>query len=368
MVKKYQIFISATYEDLKEERKKVQDTILSMSQFPAGMEMFSASNEEPWEIVREAIDNSDFYVLIIGHKYGSVIEDGKCAGLSYTQREYYYALEKKIPVFVFLIANSVLITPDKMEPEAVKREKLEAFKREVMGTHHVEWWTNKDDLAAKVTVALYKKFNKEQRYERTTEQYLEKNETEREIIDLNQTGKEENENKQESKKEIIELDNKNKLSSIIKSKEKNIVLLSIGVIVIILFFSLRVFLINYNKENLQANETMEMREDSVQKDKSIELSKVNTQEDKKTELNEDNVQENKNAELYDDNAQENESIRLNEDNMQENKNREETQYLGENDEIIDWEWRCEENTGDKRRFLINSPSELGITVSYYQGI
>lgn len=38
MEKKYQIFISSTYEDLIEERRKVQDTILSMYQFPIGME------------------------------------------------------------------------------------------------------------------------------------------------------------------------------------------------------------------------------------------------------------------------------------------------------------------------------------------
>ena len=46
MEKKYQIFISSTYEDLKEERRKVQDTILSMYQFPIGMEMFSAADED----------------------------------------------------------------------------------------------------------------------------------------------------------------------------------------------------------------------------------------------------------------------------------------------------------------------------------
>ena len=33
METKYQIFISSTYEDLKEERKKVEDTILSMLHF-----------------------------------------------------------------------------------------------------------------------------------------------------------------------------------------------------------------------------------------------------------------------------------------------------------------------------------------------
>ena len=44
MEKKYQIFISSTYEDLKEERDKVQRAILSMYQFPVGMEMFSADD------------------------------------------------------------------------------------------------------------------------------------------------------------------------------------------------------------------------------------------------------------------------------------------------------------------------------------
>jgi hypothetical protein len=46
MVNKYQIFISSTYEDLKDERRAVQDIILSMQQFPVGMEMFSAADEE----------------------------------------------------------------------------------------------------------------------------------------------------------------------------------------------------------------------------------------------------------------------------------------------------------------------------------
>jgi hypothetical protein len=46
MGRKYQIFISSTYEDLKDERRAVQDIILSMQQFPVGMEMFSAADEE----------------------------------------------------------------------------------------------------------------------------------------------------------------------------------------------------------------------------------------------------------------------------------------------------------------------------------
>ena len=74
MQKKYQIFISSTYEDLKTERQKIQDAILSMYHFPIGMEMFSAGDEDQWKIIQETIDSSDYYVLIIGHRYGSTIK------------------------------------------------------------------------------------------------------------------------------------------------------------------------------------------------------------------------------------------------------------------------------------------------------
>ena len=55
MNKKYQVFISSTFDDLRDERRKVQDTILSMYQFPIGMEMFSADDEEQWKIIKEFI-------------------------------------------------------------------------------------------------------------------------------------------------------------------------------------------------------------------------------------------------------------------------------------------------------------------------
>ena len=160
MEKKYQIFISSTYEDLKEERKKVQDVILAMYQFPIGMEMFSAADEDQWEIIRETIDSSDYYVLIIGHRYGSVIKEGEYAGISYTQKEFRYALEKKIPVLAFFIDNSVSITPEKMEQDINKKKKLEKFKDEVKTGRLVEWWENNYDLANKVTNALNKQINR----------------------------------------------------------------------------------------------------------------------------------------------------------------------------------------------------------------
>ena len=66
MEKKYQIFISSTYTDLIEERKKVRDTILNMLHFPVGMEVFGAADEEQWEIIKDTIDSSDYYVHMTG--------------------------------------------------------------------------------------------------------------------------------------------------------------------------------------------------------------------------------------------------------------------------------------------------------------
>lgn len=49
---KYQVFISSTYEDLREERDQVVRAILEMGHIPVGMEMFSAADEEQWKIMQ----------------------------------------------------------------------------------------------------------------------------------------------------------------------------------------------------------------------------------------------------------------------------------------------------------------------------
>lgn len=81
MDKRYQVFISSTYADLKEERSKVMQTIMSLNCIPAGMELFPASNDEQFEFIKRVIDDCDYYILIVGGRYGSLSEDG----ISYTE-------------------------------------------------------------------------------------------------------------------------------------------------------------------------------------------------------------------------------------------------------------------------------------------
>src|SRR3712207_6374119 len=100
MATKYQIFVSSTYEDLKAERDQVIRAVLEMGHIPVGMEMFSAADEEQWQIITRQIDQSDYYVVLVAHRYGSTVE-----GISYTEKEYDYAVRSGVPALGFIITD-----------------------------------------------------------------------------------------------------------------------------------------------------------------------------------------------------------------------------------------------------------------------
>ncbi|MFP2351683.1 DUF4062 domain-containing protein [Enterobacter ludwigii] len=150
--KKYQIFVSSTYLDLFDARKKVIETVLSLYHFPVGMEMFSADDSEQWEIIKETIEGSDYYVIIIGQKYGSISDKG----LSYTEMEYDYAKSLGIPVLAFIRNPDVDTKPHERERDPSKIEQLELFIEKAKANKMCDFWNSIDDLATKVAIALPK--------------------------------------------------------------------------------------------------------------------------------------------------------------------------------------------------------------------
>jgi hypothetical protein len=150
---KYQIFISSTYEDLKKERDEVVKSILEMGHIPVGMEMFSAGDEGQWKVIARTIEFSDYYVVIIAHRYGSM--DGI---VSYTEKEYDYAASIRVPILAFLIDESAVWSPDWIEDETKKKAGLEKFKAKVR-MRMVTKWKSAEDLYGKVPVALMKQIN-----------------------------------------------------------------------------------------------------------------------------------------------------------------------------------------------------------------
>ena len=155
--KKYQVFISSTYLDLIEERKKVIDILLSTSKcIPIGMELFSAEDEDQFNVIKEAIDMCDFYVLLIGNRYGSV---NTKTDLSYTEMEYDYAVSKNIPVLVFAIDEDTPIKTELVE-EKVSSAKLTLFRRKAMRNRLAVVWKDINMLGEKVAISIMKAIDK----------------------------------------------------------------------------------------------------------------------------------------------------------------------------------------------------------------
>lgn len=116
------IFISSTYEDLKDERKQAIDTISTMAQ-PIAMEKWPASNKSAKEMALTQLSGSDAVILILGFKYGSMDDDG----ISITEIEYNTAKFLKLPVFVFLKCHPDGKWRSKEGNEEIL-EKINAFK------------------------------------------------------------------------------------------------------------------------------------------------------------------------------------------------------------------------------------------------
>lgn len=150
MDKRFQVFISSTFSDLKDERSKVMRTIMGLDCIPAGMELFPAMDEDQLSFIKKVIDDCDYYLLIIGGRYGSVTEEG----ISYTEKEYDYAIQKGIPVLAFLHSDIDKIEFGKSESDANKRERLFSFRNKVSQGRLVSFWSNADDLNGKVAVSL----------------------------------------------------------------------------------------------------------------------------------------------------------------------------------------------------------------------
>ena len=152
MDKRYLIFISSTYEDLIEEREKVIRTVLEQDCFPASMEFFPAVGMPPKELIQKVLKECDYYILIIGARYGSIDNEG----ISYTENEFNYAVDKGIPVLAFLhgdIDSLPLIKYDKDITTLLP--KLKEFRDRVEHTGRIVLpWTNAFDLSAKVSDSL----------------------------------------------------------------------------------------------------------------------------------------------------------------------------------------------------------------------
>lgn len=152
--KKYQVFISSTYQDLKDFRQAAYDIITSEGFFPAGMENFLASSQFPMQYIKRVIDNSDYYILIIGQRYGSIVPN---TNISFTEMEYEYAKRNKKTIIPFIYLGNKTLTKASTEEDEI--QKLNNFKNKVEKENVVMYFKTEMELKLKINQSLGEAIN-----------------------------------------------------------------------------------------------------------------------------------------------------------------------------------------------------------------
>jgi hypothetical protein len=143
--KRYQVFVSSTFSDLKDERKSIIEELLNANHIPAGMELFTASTDDQFKYIKKIIDNCDYYILIIGARYGSINQK---SGISFTQMEYEYAVSINLPILAFIHSDPSNLPSDKSENG--KQDQLQNFRDIVQLNRLCKMWNTKSDLVLSV--------------------------------------------------------------------------------------------------------------------------------------------------------------------------------------------------------------------------
>lgn len=151
MVEKlFNVFVSSTYADLAEERRFVSNALSKAGFVVVGMEIFPASNREQFDFIKKMIDRCDYYVVIVGGRYGS-LADGN---ISYTEKEYEYALSRGMPVLAFLHRQPEDIEVKKTDNSKKLAAKLKKFRDKLATGRIVEFWTHPHELSGLVVSAV----------------------------------------------------------------------------------------------------------------------------------------------------------------------------------------------------------------------
>ncbi|MCB8877618.1 DUF4062 domain-containing protein [Acidisoma silvae] len=152
--RKYQIFVSSTFKDLVDERQDTIRNVLDLGHIPAGMELFPAADTDQFSYIKKIIDECDYYVLIVGGRYGSVSDDG----ISFTELEYDYAVSQGLTVLAFIHGEPGEISLNKSELDNARQIQLTSFRKKVSSGRLVQFWTNREQLESRVLKSLSRAF------------------------------------------------------------------------------------------------------------------------------------------------------------------------------------------------------------------
>lgn len=147
--KPVKVFISSTWQDLRTERKMVEQALDRMKDtIFIGMEHFGSRPNSPRNVSLEEVQKSNLYIGIFAHRYGSGI----------TEAEYRKAISLGLPVLIYFKEEEPPISNELLESDDDKRTILEKLKIELLNKHTVTKFQSAEELARHVVTDLHNLF------------------------------------------------------------------------------------------------------------------------------------------------------------------------------------------------------------------
>ncbi|HWA90629.1 MAG TPA: DUF4062 domain-containing protein [Rhizomicrobium sp.] len=156
---KYPVMLSGTYKELVPHRQALRDALLGQDLFPVAMENDAALPDHDLISASLAkIDEADGYVGLISYRYGQAPADARNPDeLSLTELEFRRALERKIPICMFIMHDDHAVPRSAVDAENdAQRAKLKAFVELARKDRIYAEFQSVDDLKAKAVQSLVK--------------------------------------------------------------------------------------------------------------------------------------------------------------------------------------------------------------------
>ena len=171
------IYLSSTYEDLKEYRRVVFDALRKSGYQVNAMESYVATDQRPIDKCLKDVTDADIYVGILAFRYGYVPPAGhnNPNGLSITELEFRQAESLKKPCLTFVVNDSTPWPPNFMDSQkaADKGEHINTFRQYLFTEKLASSFSSPHELAALVLAAVAKHQEENKKTEEATRQKTE---------------------------------------------------------------------------------------------------------------------------------------------------------------------------------------------------
>jgi hypothetical protein len=152
--------LSSTYKELADHRRAIEQAILGQELFPVAMENDAALPDHDLISASLAkVEEADAYVGLISYRYGQAPEDAdrNPDRLSLTELEFRRALDRKIPICMFIMHDDHAVPRSAVTAEGdLERTKLKAFIDLAKKDRIYTEFKSVDDLKAKAVQSLVK--------------------------------------------------------------------------------------------------------------------------------------------------------------------------------------------------------------------